>query len=349
MLSVEELSEIRKHLESAQNPLFLYDNDADGLCAFLIMQRYIKRGKGVAVKSYPEVSGRYLRRIEELKPDSIFVLDRAEISEDFLLGANMKNIPIIWIDHHKSSSKEEIRNQTFYYNSYPSSEPTTYIAQKACDRKEDLWLAMIGCISDVYKPEFGEEFERSYPELYDSSLSAFEALHKTEIGRFSLMLNFGLMNTITNVVKLMKYLFRANGPYSLLEENYHTREFHKRYKELNQELQKLIGKANRKEAYANKVLYFSYSGPTSMSAILSSRLVFEKPDCLIVVAHSKPEKINLSIRGKESLRLTNFIIKKIEGSTGGGHDEATGAKVPAGEEELLKKVLKEYEPEEEND
>jgi single-stranded DNA-specific DHH superfamily exonuclease len=35
MLTEAQLDSIRGHLERAQNPIFFFDNDADGLCSFL--------------------------------------------------------------------------------------------------------------------------------------------------------------------------------------------------------------------------------------------------------------------------------------------------------------------------
>ena len=46
MLTTKQISEIKEHLNNAQNPLFFFDNDPDGLCSFILLQRYIKRGKG---------------------------------------------------------------------------------------------------------------------------------------------------------------------------------------------------------------------------------------------------------------------------------------------------------------
>ena len=48
MLSEKQMQELKEHLDRAQNPLFFFDNDADGLCSFLLLARYIGRGKGVA-------------------------------------------------------------------------------------------------------------------------------------------------------------------------------------------------------------------------------------------------------------------------------------------------------------
>jgi single-stranded DNA-specific DHH superfamily exonuclease len=327
MINQEQIDDIRAHLEQSQNPLFLFDNDADGLCSFVILRRAIGRGKGVAIKTYPELSTQYLRKIDEFNPDSVFILDKADVSKEFIEEVAQKGIPIIWIDHHPTKTSPEAISKTYYYNSGESSEPTTYMCQKIFNRQEDSWFAMIGCISDVYTPDFAKSFGREYPELYSHELTAFQAMHSTEIGKFTFMLNFGLMNTTTNVVKLMKYLLNASSPYDLLEENSWTAEFHKRYAELRSELDVLVVKA-REKINDGPVLLFAYSGKTSMSSILAGRLYFENPDKLIVVAYKKVDKINISIRGKGAKKLTNLIVDKIDGATGGGHEEATGAMIP---------------------
>ncbi len=338
MIKKDEINEIRNLLEASQNPLFFFDNDADGLCSFLILKRCINRGHGVPIKSYPNLSLQYIRRINEFNPDSVFILDKAEVSADFINEISNRNIPITWIDHHPTQTPEEILRKTNYFNSGESCEPVTYIAQKIFNRQEDLVLALIGCISDVYMPDFAYKISKIYPELFDNNVSAFNSLHTSEFGKFVKMLNFGLMNTTTNVIKMMKFLENINNPYDLLEENNQTRDFHKRYNELNTELNKLVNKANKIDKNS-KVIFFSYSGQVSMSAILSNQLFFENNNKIIIVAHKKPEKINLSIRGKGALKITNIITEKIEGASGGGHEEATGAMIPITKYEELKKLI----------
>ena len=46
MLTKKQIKEIKEHLDKAQNPIFFFDNDPDGLCSFLLLQRYCEKGKG---------------------------------------------------------------------------------------------------------------------------------------------------------------------------------------------------------------------------------------------------------------------------------------------------------------
>lgn len=328
MLTPIQLIEIRNQLETSQNPLFFYDNDVDGLCSFLILRRALDRGKGVVIKSFPDLKKQYTKKIDELNPDAIIILDKADLSKEFANHAEEKNIPILWIDHHKTKTDATTIKKTSYYTSYPSAEPVSYITQKIFNRPEDIWLATIGCIGDVYMPDFAEQFAEQNPDLLPKNIDAFTALQTTTLGKIARKLNFGLMDTTTNILKLIKYLFKATTPYDILEENPSTKQFHKRSNQLEEFLQKQIRKAESNFDPKSKILFFTYSGNTSMSSEISNRLAFLHPDHLIIVAFLRPEKANISVRGKDALEITKAATKNILGATGGGHKEATGAMVP---------------------
>jgi single-stranded DNA-specific DHH superfamily exonuclease len=336
MLTSEQLKQLRSQLEESQNPLFFYDNDADGLCSFLILRKALDRGKGVAIKSFPDLKEQYTKKVDELNPDTIVIIDKAELSEEFANHAEEKNIPIIWIDHHETKTRQEIIDKTLYYNSYPSSEPTSYIVQKIFNRPQDIWLSIIGCIGDVYMPDFAEKFSKENPDLLPPNIDAFIALQTTTIGKIARKINFGLMDTTTNILSLVKYLTRAKGPYDILEENASTKQFHKRSNQLEEFLQKQIQKAESSLDPNSPAIFFTYSGNTSMSSEISNNLAFNHKDKLIVVAFLRPEKANISIRGKNALKITYAATKEILGATGGGHEEATGAMVPISDFETFK-------------
>jgi len=327
MLNDKQICEIREHLEKAQNPLFFFDNDNDGLTSFLLLRRFIDRGKGVAIKSFPDLNINYYRKVNELRPDYIFILDKPVVAEGFLDKAKEDNIPVVWIDHH---IVEQLKNDyVHYYNPYyndKSTEPTSYLCYKISGKKEDIWLAIIGCISDCYLPDFYSEFEKKYPELTKKNpKSAFDLLYNSEIGKIARILDFSLKDTTTNVVNMIRFMIKVRGPLEVLEENSKTKRILKRYKQINSRYQKLIERA-RKQSHG-RVLYFQYGGDFSLSANLANQLIYEFPDKLVIVVYIKGDIANISIRGKNARVLTLEIIKGINGATGGGHENATGAKM----------------------
>ncbi len=347
MLTNKQIEEIREHLEKAQNPLFFFDNDNDGLISYLLLSRFIGRGKGVIIRSFPDLNGSYYRKVIELKPDYIFILDKPVVSNEFFEMAKKDNIPVVWIDHHQVDKPEN--SCIYYYNPYfndKSNEPVSYLCYKITNKKEDMWLAIIGCISDCYIPDFYPEFKKKYPELVkENSKSAFELLYNSEIGRISRILDFSLKDSVTNVVNMTKFMIKAKSPIDILEENSKTKQILKRYNEIDSKYQALMEKA--RELAGKKSIYFQYGGNLSLSGNLSNQLIYEFPDKeVIIVVYINGDIANISLRGNGNIRkLTLEAIKGIEGASGGGHEKATGAKMSISDlpkfKENIDRLLKE--------
>ena len=146
MLTKEQIIEIKEHLEKAQNPLFFFDNDQDGLCSFLLLQKFIKRGKGVPVKSFPDLTEDYFRKINELNADYVFILDKPVVSEKFWEKIKQINIPVVWIDHHEIDKNDIPDFVNYYnplYNKNSNNEPVTSLCYQVNRKRRDLWLAVV--------------------------------------------------------------------------------------------------------------------------------------------------------------------------------------------------------------
>jgi single-stranded DNA-specific DHH superfamily exonuclease len=343
MLTEKQIKEIKEHLNKAQNPLFFFDNDADGLCGFLLLQRFIGRGKGVSIKSFPNLDVSYFRRVRELNPDYIFILDKALVSEEFFQEAHKYNIPVVWIDHHEP---QEVPEFVSYYNPYSSESETAEAVSAFCyqinNKKEDLWLAVVGCISDAFIPDFYPEFRRSYPELSIESKNVLDIYYGSEIGKIAQILGFALKDRTSNVVFMLKYLMKVKSPNEVLEENRKNYTIHKRFNEINKKYQTLLKKAKIIGDNSKKILFFQYSGDLSISSDLANALRYKFPDKIIVVAYISGVKVNVSVRGNKIKDVVLKAIKDLKDSTGGGHEEAVGAKIKVEDLEIFKKKLNEF-------
>ena len=329
MLNLKQVKEIREHLERAQNPLFFFDNDDDGLASFLLLRRFIGRGKGVAIKSFPGLSENYARKLHELNPDYVFVLDKPSVDKGFLKEAENLNIPVVWIDHHNVPPPEN--KEVFYYNPYlenKTNEPVSYLCYKITDNKNDLWIAMFGCIGDGFFPDFVEEFQERYSDLWREGVeNAGQSLYMTKIGKIARILSFALKDRTTKVIQMLRFLSQVGSPYELLDEE-SSGAIIKRYNQINKKYSKLVEKARQFAKPNKKLLFFQYGGDFSLSADIANELFFLFPEKIIFVAYIKSSKANISLRWKKNIReITLKAIEGIEGATGGGHEHATGAQV----------------------
>ncbi|HLC87079.1 MAG TPA: DHHA1 domain-containing protein [Candidatus Nanoarchaeia archaeon] len=340
MLTLKQVKAIREHLEKAQNPLFLFDNDIDGICSFLLLQRYIGRGKGFPVKSFPSLNESYFKKIEELKSDYVFILDKPVVSKEFFDLAEKFNIPVVWIDHHETKIKEIPAFVNYYnplYNKSKKNEPVTALCYQITKQKKDLWLAIAGCVADKFLPKYYKEFLEKNPDLAIKSKDPFEILYRSEIGRIGRLFGFGLKDKTTNVINMIKFLMNVKGPYDVLEENAQTRILHKRFNELNSKYRKILEKAVDLEDSNEKVLFFKYGGDLSISADISNELSFMYTNKVIVVVYVNGSMANISIRGKKIRPKLLKAIEGLVGASGGGHEDAVGARISVQDIDLFKK------------
>ncbi len=342
MLTKKQITEIREHLEKAQNPVFFFDNDGDGLCSFLLLQRYIQRGKGVVIKSFPALKTDYFRRVNELNADYIFILDKPEVSEEFFKEVEQVNIPVVWIDHHEIDTKNIPEFVNYYnpvFNKSKTNEPVTALCYQITNKKEDLWIAIVGCISDAFVPEFYSDFKKNYPDLVIKSNDVLDIYYDSQIGKIGKILNCGLKDKTTNVIHMLKFLMKVKTPYEVLEENSKNYTMHKKFEEINKKYQKLMEKAKGVAKNSEKVLFFQYAGDLSISSDLANGLRHEFPEKYIVVAYVTGVKANISVRGKGVKKLVLKAIEGLENATGGGHEDAVGAKVKVEDLENFQKRL----------
>jgi single-stranded DNA-specific DHH superfamily exonuclease len=346
MLNQKQINEIRDYLNKAQNPLFFFDNDVDGLCSFLLLQRFIGRGKGVAIKTFPDLSVDYFRKVNELNADYIFILDKPVVSKEFFAEAEKFNVPVVWIDHHQTDIKE-IPNFVNYYNPLlnkeKSNEPTTYLCYKIANKKDDLWIAVTGCISDRFIPEFYTKFVKEYPDLsinFESGLKkdASDIYYNSPIGKLIQLFSFALKDKTTNVVTMIKFLMNSRSPYEVLEETSKNHLMHKRFREIDKKYKKLLERA-KSITNDRKLFFFKYGGDLSISSDLSNELIYRFPDKIIAVAYVLGDKANISLRGKKIRKIVLEVIKDFEDATGGGHEQAVGVKVRLEDLEKFRKRL----------
>lgn len=329
-LTEKQVQEIKEHLEKAQNPLFLFDNDPDGLCSFLLLQRYAGKGKGVPVKTFPFLDKSYFRKVRELNPDYIFILDKPVVSPDFFEEVEKVNLPIVWIDHHeidKSTIPSFVKYYNPLFNTSKTNEPVTALCSQINTRKEDRWLGVVGCISDNFVPEFYGEFLKQYPELGVSSNKAFEIFYKSQIGKIAKLFLFALKDRTTNVINMIRFLISVKTPYDVLEESGKNKKMHERFKDLEKKYRYLLEKALSEKDLKNEAFFFKYGGEISISSDLSNELAYLFPEKMILVIYEKEAKATMAVRGKNVRDVALKAISELEGATGGGHENAVGIRI----------------------
>jgi len=320
-LTEEQINEIRTELETSFRPLFFFDDDPDGLCSFLLLYRKIREGKGIVVKSSPELDEKFLKQVHEYQPDKIFILDKPMVKQEFIDGAKIK---IVWIDHHEPVNMKNVKYYNPRVNDDKDNRPTSYWCYKIAD--DDLWIAMVGILGDWFLPVFSQEFTKLYPRLLPEDIKKPEkALFETEMGKLVRIFSFILKGKTQDVLKYIKILTRIDNPEEILMQTTSQGKFiYKKYEKTNKQYEEIL--KDVKVTEDKIILYIYKDDKMSFTADLSNELLYKYPDRIIIVGREKSGEVKCSLRST-NIKLPIIIknaLKDVEGY-GGGHEFASGA------------------------
>jgi single-stranded DNA-specific DHH superfamily exonuclease len=327
MLTTSQIEEIRGYLKKAENPLFFFDDDPDGLCSYLLLKKYIDKGKGVVLKTKPILEEGLYMKVQEYNPDYIFILDIPIVEQEFLDRAN---VPVIWLDHHKPLERKGVKYFNPMLGEKKDNRPTTYWAHKITEEKFP-WLATLGTISDWYYPTFAKEFSKQNPKLLPTKIKKpDEAIFNSKLGELITIFSMVLKNATSKVHKMANLLIKIDDPWELLEKETPRSKFiHREISKHLNEYKESFKKIDQLKPTKDK-LFQIYLSPTknSYTSLISNYLIYKYPKKVIMVIRQNEDKVIMSIRSATT-KIAPILEKSIEGldGFGGGHEFACGAGV----------------------
>lgn len=341
MIPEEKILEFRQKVKAAARPLVFFDDDPDGLAAFLLIYHTNPEARGVCVKGKPNLEEKYLRKVEEYGPDLVVVLDKSSIDQAFL---DPIKVEVLWLDHHPLNDAKNVTIYNPLADGSGDSRPTSYWAYKICDapEKKKIWIAAVGTVGD-WSMELADAIRQNYPELLPAEVTTpAEAFFNTKLGILVAVFSFVQKGTTTDVMKSVKTLTRITEPYEILDQTTPRGRFiYKRYHAIKQEYDSIL---NRIKPTKSKVLFYAYQDTKlAVSAHLSNNLLYKFPEKIIIVAREKQDEVVMSIRGVGA-RIDEALKHALEGveGYGGGHENACGACV---KKDDMPKFLKQFKKE----
>ncbi|MGM5481373.1 MAG: DHH family phosphoesterase [Nanobdellota archaeon] len=327
MTEEQTIQEIRHKLERCARPIFLFDDDPDGLASFLILYRRVRAGKGIPLKG-SVVDERMIEKVNNYFPDLVIILDKAEVSQEFL---DKVRTEIVWIDHHEVKDRKGVTYLNPRCEDTERNIATSHFAHKVAEN--DLWQAVVGIVSDWQLPEqeLLEKFRKQYPGFLPADVNdPAKALFDTKIGELARIFSFNLKGKTTDVLSSMKILTRIDDPNTLFEKkNGQARLVMKRYEKHQSEYEKIKTSVEVNEN--DPLLLFTYTDDkNSYTTDLSNELLYEQPEKMIIIARQSNGSYKCSLRSN-ALPVDEILAKVLEEvkGTGGGHEHACGAVIPS--------------------
>ncbi|MBW2970716.1 DHH family phosphoesterase [Candidatus Woesearchaeota archaeon] len=333
-LSKEQIEKIREELSSCTRPLIFFDDDPDGLASFLLFYRYVGDGRGVVVKAKPELNDMFVRKVDEYAPDKVFVLDKPQVSEDFIQAVQQK---IVWIDHHEPVQLHGVTYFNPMLGKTKDNRPVSYWCYRVVT--QDLWIAMVGIVGDWFLPKLSKRFSKQYPELLPASVKSPEqALFSTKLGELTRIFSFVLKGKTSTVNSCVKVLTRIESPYEILEQSTPKGKFiYKKFLKVNSEYQFLLSQALQVGKSKDNLLVYIYNDDKmSFTGDLSNELLYRFPNKVIIVGRERNGEVKSSLRSAKRKILPSLkkALVGVEGY-GGGHMQACGACVKSGDWEVF--------------
>src|SRR3989344_4813155 len=325
MLTEKEINEIRTIIEKSNNPLYIFDNDGDGVCSYLMLKKHFKKGIGIPTTTAGALDKEYLKYVEEEKADLVVILDKAVIKQEFIDGTSC---PVIYIDHHPIQKLTKIKYFNPLKHDKKSYIPTSYMVYKVV--KSNLWLAVIGCLFDYKIPDFIKEFKKEYPDLVNKITKDPGYLkYKAPVSKLVKIFAFNMKGKIKDIKNSIRAMEKIETPYEIINQT--TEEgklIYNRYEKLNREYERLMDKG-KACATKEKLLIFVYpSFETSFTSDVATELSYLYQNKTILVLREKDDELKLSMRDQKR-NIDKTFKKAMEGliGHGGGHPHAVGGSI----------------------
>ena len=337
MLTEKEIKLIREELAAAKNPLFFHDGDGDGLAAFLLLYRIHREGKSVALTSTSKLDCQFLRKVEELNPDKIFILDIPIVEQEFIDKAK---VPIFWLDHHPPLKRTKVKYFNPRLKDADAYIPTTRMAYQISENEDDLWIAAAGCLADWNMPDFIGKFVEKYPQYLAKKEDLPTTVFKSPVSQLIKFFFFIQKGYSPEVRKSIKVLTRINSPDEIFKQQSPAGKFlYKRFVKINDMYEELLIEA-KKQVKKSKLLLFYYTEKQwSFTANLANELSALYPEKYILIVRNKSGKMKCSLRGKSVSEILQKALLNLNGS-GGGHPDACGAVIDEDDWEVFLEKFK---------
>jgi len=324
MIPSEELEELKNYLEKSENPLFFYDDDNDGLCSYALFREFTGKGVGVPIKVHPALDATLLNKVEEHRPDFIFILDKPIVAQEFV--DNVK-VPVVWLDHHTLIHLNGVKYFNPKKNNPDDVSSTTYWAYKTVGGK--LWIAVLGAVSDWTVPDYFDEFKEKYPDLVNGKSTAPDLLFDSRLGELCRIFSFLTKGRTSDVKRRIKAVLEIEEPYDVLDQKTKQGKYiFEESEKINKIYREVLGRASETKI-EDGLLVFTYSSSDfSLTSELSNELLYKNPGIVILVGRKKDDEVRMSLRS-DSIRVDEVLKTALDGveGYGGGHKFAVGASV----------------------
>jgi single-stranded DNA-specific DHH superfamily exonuclease len=364
----DRIKEFEAHLiklDTKHPVCLLYDDDADGLCAGIVVKELLKKLEfSVIEKPKHEESNLFSKEFyNELKKEkvkTIICVDFEPVGWKLLDEKTLETLPfnLVIIDHHFNqtdlfdSIKQKAKKERIFIhplNSSDSNNPSQYCCAKftydVCNLIQDLrhieWKILPGMIGDMNVILWSEYIKKKASENSNPILSKKKtAFFDSPYGMFSNIVSYAAANSATQVQSVFESYEKAQqiSDMDTLKE---------KYSKIDEAFQRLRKEYTQFAEHDKKSGMYFVEIPSDfeLTSVLSSAVSYENPKkTFLFYKNNNKGFFHISARsqtGKIHLgKLLQSVSENFEKANGGGHIPAAGAICQEADLQAFKEEIK---------
>lgn len=336
-------------IETDDKVVIAYGHDNDSICSAVVVYKILKYFRNVDAELYCTKDNFALNEedadgISKMKPTHIIVVDIAHTASSDRVSKMLASVKSMVIDHHQP---EKIPGVLFCNPRNYDKEiymPVSYIVYKIYEKFEDpaqvAWIAGIGVLSDHAVAIAGDLFEKI--KKIEPRLLGSTKLKEEDLFSFSLIGTLakifdsarvvegrvGSMLAARTLIEIKSYQEIINAdkgdPAKLMTWSEIVRK----------EFKRLVTDFNKKrKVVKDNIIFYEIPSKLFIKSSLSGYLAQFYKDKVLIVAQKIGGTLDVSFRRGDDVKvdlnkMAKRAISGIPNSTGGGHQAASGARIP---------------------
>jgi single-stranded DNA-specific DHH superfamily exonuclease len=357
--TIEPAVEFIKKINSGDKVVVVHDDDCDGVCSGAITGLLVKKlfdyfPRLLSTEWNVSLTEKVVDQILRERATHVIFVDTPELSKRFV-DKLKKQMKILIIDHHIPEKYDGIaycNPRKFEAGIYlPVSYIVYKIFEKIIESKDVVWISAVGVLGDhgvENCKDLFEELKAVYPEILNNMELKDDVLYdNSAVGQLTKIIDSGrVVEGKKGAEFVSKTLVRVKDYREILDgSTEETKTLLKWSDVARKEFERLKADFKKKsELIGKNILFYEFDSKLRLKSTLATAVGNSHREKIIVIGQKNGKYFDVSLRKGENVKtdLADLVKKarrSIPDSIGGGHPEASGARVPVEYKERFLKNL----------
>jgi nanoRNase/pAp phosphatase (c-di-AMP/oligoRNAs hydrolase) len=351
--------EFIKRIKANDKVVVVHDDDCDGVCSGAITGLLMKKlfdysPKLLSTEWNVSLTEKVVEQILKEKVDYLIFVDTPELPRN-LIAQLKKRTEILIVDHHAPEKYERVvycNPRKYEVGIYlPVSYIVYKLFEKIIESKDAIWISAVGVLGDHGVEscrDLFEELKLVYPEMVNNMELKDDVLFdNSTVGLLTKIIDSGRVVAGKKGAEFVsKTLVKVKDYREILDGSIEETKILLKWRDVaGKEFERLKRDFKKKsKLIGKKILFYDFSSKLRIKSTLATAIGNSHGNKIIVIGQKVGKYFDVSLRkgGNVKVDLAKLVkraIKNMPNSIGGGHPEASGARILAKYKERFLKNL----------